>query len=428
MRVPASEATRKRIVELFNGTFEKSDLMREALRLIIEETLEAEVTEGLQRPYYGRDAEAKGYRNGIRTGRLRTAEGIVEYAAPQVTGTDTPWHSEVRAALAGRTEALERLAIEMYARGLSMRDIERTFTSDEGVCVLTKTAASQVAERLWADYQAFATRDLSGLDVLYLFLDGVHERLHLGQPREAVLCAWGITDTGAKVLLGLSPGTKEDTASAKEFLRDLKTRGLKDPVLVATDGAPGLIRAVTEVFPRSLRQRCLAHRLRNLEGKVPEERWREVKAYALAAYQASSPTMATLAREEFVRRFGHELPSATSCFEDDFEACIAQLKLPIAHRRAIRTTNLLERLFGEERRRSKVIPHAFGERPVLKLMYAALIRASQSWRRVVINEFELKQIEELRQELAEAFVTRHAPAVQQAITASPRRLSSKERT
>src|SRR5207249_11635391 len=83
-------------------------------------------------------------------------------------------------------------------------------------------------------------------------------------------------------------------------------------------------------------------------------------------------------KEEFVKRFERELPSATACFLDDFEACIAHLRLPIAHRKVIRTTNLLERLFGEERRRTKVIPHAFGERPVLKLMYAALIRASQT--------------------------------------------------
>jgi putative transposase len=173
---------------------------------------------------------------------------------------------------------------------------------------------------------------------VYLFVDGIAERLHLGQPREAVLAAWGITSQGNKVLLGLLPGTKEDTVSCKEFLRDLKSRGVRDPVLVATDGAPGLIRAVEEVFPRSLRQRCLAHRIPNLEAKVPAELWPEVKGRAHAAYRASSPALARLTRDEFVKRFEAELPSATRCFLDDFEACIAHLRLPIAHRRAIRTT------------------------------------------------------------------------------------------
>lgn len=108
----------------------------------------------------------------------------------------------------------------------------------------------------------------------------------------------------------------------------------------------------------------------------------------MAAYIAASPIFAGFAKEEFVKRFERELPSATACFLDDFEACIAHLRLPITHRRVIRTTNLLERLFGEERRRTKVIPHAFSERAVLKLMFAALIRASQKWRKVVISEFE----------------------------------------
>jgi transposase-like protein len=366
-----------------------------------------------------------GHRNGYRRGKLDTAEGRIEYGVPQVRGTVEPFRSAIREALGTRTEELERLAIEMYARGLSVRDIEAAFTDANGKSLLSKSAVSQITERLWADYQAFAGRDLGEHRLLYVFVDGIAERLHLGQPREAVLAAWGISECGEKVLLGLCPGTKEDTASCREFLRDLKARNLNEPILVATDGAPGVIRAVEEVFPKSLRQRCLAHRVRNLEGKVPAERWREVKAQALAAYTAASPMLARLAKDEFVKRFERELPSATACFLDDFEACIAHLRLPIAHRKAIRTTNLLERLFGEERRRTKVIPHAFGERAVLKLMYAALIRASQTWRRVVISEFELRQIEELRSELDREFKERTTTVVQ---NASHQRIYSKRGT
>lgn len=288
-----------------------------------------------------------------------------------------------------------------------MRDIESAFTDTEGQCVLSRSAASWVAEQLWADYQGFATRSLADIPVLYLFVDGVAERLHLGQPREAILAAWGIAEDGTKHLLGLLPGTKEDTASCRDFLRDLKARGLRNPLAVITDGAPGLIRAVEEVFPKSLRQRCLAHKLRNLQSKVPEERWREIIPAARTIYQASSPALARLAREEFVKTWSRELPSAVACFEDDFEACIAHLRLPIAHRRVTRTTNLLERLFLEERRRTKIIPHAFGERAVLKLMYAAILRASQSWLRIGINDFEQKQLQTLREELEHQFNERN---------------------
>jgi transposase-like protein len=135
--------------------------------------------------------------------------------------------------------------------------------------------------------------------------------------------------------------------------------------------------------------------------------------------------VARLLREEFVTRFERELLSATACFLDDFEAAIAHLRVPIAHRRAVRTTNLLERLFGEERRRTKVIPHAFGARAVLKLMFASLLRASAGWRRVVISEFELRQLEELRNDLDQDFKQRTSASVS---VASRHRIYSKDRT
>jgi putative transposase len=392
----------------------RSGLVRQAARLIVEEALEAEAGEVLGRGYYAHGAAERGYRNGYCVGKLKTAEGAIEFAVPQLSDTAEPFRSQIRQVIRGRSEELERLAVEMYARGLSVRDIEAAFTDEMGRCVLTKMAACELTDRLWADYQSFAGRDLAEFKVLYLFVDGIAERLHLGQPREAVLAAWGITEGGAKVLLGLAPGTKEDTASCRDFLRDLKARNLVDPVLVATDGAPGLIRAVEEVFPRSLRQRCLAHKMRNLEAKVPDEVWRELKGAAYAAYQAGSPKLAQMAKDDFVMHYERDYPSATACFLDDFEACVSYLQLPMAHRRATRTTNLLERLFGEERRRTKIIPHAFGERAVLKLMYAALIRASETWWRVVISEFELKQLEQLREHLNTRHAERTAPAVKRA--------------
>ena len=426
-RVPRSERTRNELKELFagKGGADRSGLIRQAARLIVEEALEAEAGEALGRSYYEHGAQNRGYRNGYRMGKVKSAEGVIEFAVPQVSETAEPFRSEIRQVLRGRTEELERLAVEMYARGLSVRDIEAAFTDETGRCALSKSAASELSERLWADYQAFAGRDLAEFKVLYLFVDGIAERLHLGQPREAVLAAWGIVESGTKVLLGLAPGTKEDTASCRDFLRDLKARNLSDPVLISTDGAPGLIRAVEEVFPKSLRQRCLAHKMRNLEAKVPAEMWRELKGAAYAAYQAGSPKLAAMAKEDFVTQYEAEYPSATKCFLDDFEACVSYLQLPMAHRRATRTTNLLERLFLEERRRTKTIPHAFGERAVLKLMYAALIRASDSWRRVVITEFEVKQLDQLREHLNRSHAERNAPIVK---NASRSRISSTHRT
>jgi transposase-like protein len=161
---------------------------------------------------------------------------------------------------------------------------------------------------------------------------------------------------------------------------------------------------------------------------VPEALWPEFKVRAHACYQAASPVLARLLRDDIAATYGGDLPSAVTCLNDDFEACIAHLCFPLAHRRSIRTTNLLERLFGEERRRTKVIPHAFGERAVLKLMHAALIRAAERWRGLRMTEFEQRQLRAIREELDRAHVVRMAPATQAAVTASPTRFSSNSQT
>src|SRR5437667_3932820 len=404
---------------------ERSELVRLAARLIVEEALEGEASDALGRGY---DARGAAPGAGYRSGRLKTAEGAVEYSAPQIADRAEPFRSRLREIIRGRSEELEALAVEMYARGLSTRDIEALFADEDGRSLLSRTAVSEITERLWAEYEAFASRDLSEFEVIYLFVDGLAERLHLGQPREAVLAAWGVLTDGNKVLLHLAPGTKEDTASCREFFQDLRRRGLPDPLLIVSDGAPGLIRAIEECFPRSARQRCLAHKLRNLQSKVSEDQWPEFKARAIACYQAASPMLARLLRDDIVATYGAALPSALACLQDDFEACIAHLRFPLAHRRAIRTTNLLERLFGEARRRTKVIPHAFGERAVLKLIYAALIRAAERWRGLRMSEFELRQLTAIRNELDRAHAERAAPVARANVTASPAHLSSKNRT
>ena len=313
-RITASERTRERLKSLMEGHGGKADLgsqlVRLAARLIVEEGLEGEAADALGREYYVRGASAgAGYRNGYRMGRLKTARRACEYAAPQISDRAAPFRSRLREIIRGRSEELEALAVEMYARGLSTRDIEALFADEHGQSLLSRTAVSEITQRLWAEYEAFASRDLSEFEVIYLFVDGLAERLHLGQPREAVLAAWGVLADGHKVLLHLAPGSKEDTASCREFFQDLRRRGLPDPLLVVSDGAPGLIRAIEECFPRSARQRCLARKLRNLQSKMPEDQWPEFKARAIACYQAASPALARPLRDDMVATYGAALPS-----------------------------------------------------------------------------------------------------------------------
>ena len=285
---------------------------------------------------------------------------------------------------------------------------------------------SEIGERLWQDCQEFAVRDLGGYDIACLFVDGIAERIRPGQRREPVLAAWGMTREGRKVLLHLMPGSKEDYETVSAFFQDMRGRGLGDPLLAVCDGAPGIIKAIETCFPRSERQRCLFHRMSNLAAKVSrEDAWPEFREQARAAYQAPSRAIARGLAADLVRKWENEFPSAVACFQDDFEACIAHLRMPVRHRKAIRTTNMLERLFGEERRRLKAIPNAWGEKAVLKLMFAAMTRASEKWRPIGVTGFELRQLEQVRKDLDEEYKKANGPLNSPKTEARPSKLSSK---
>jgi transposase-like protein len=242
----------------------RSELVKLATRLILEEALEAETRDALGRDCHERGAEeGRGYRNGHRTGRLKTAEGEIAFSAPQVSGRDEPFRSEIRAHARGRTEALEELAVEMLARGLSVRDIEDAFRADDGRLPLSRTAVSEPGEQLWRDYQEFATRDLGERGIVCLFVNGIAERIRPGRRREPVMAARGFTTTGARVLLHPMAGSREDAGTVGAFagqsihridacsgsLQDMRARGLGDPLLVVPDGAPGVIKAIETCFP-----------------------------------------------------------------------------------------------------------------------------------------------------------------------------------
>jgi len=341
-RLPASQHTREELTALIEGRLStasaKDELVKLATRLIVEEALEGEAGDALGREYYEHGAQpGQGYRNGYRPGRLKTAEGRMEYSAPQIAGRDEPFRSAIREHLKGHTQGLEDLAIEMLARGLSVRDIEDAFKDETGRLLLSKTAVSQLGERLWEDYRAFTQRDLSEYEITYLFVDGIAERLRPGAKREPVLAAWGFTIEGRRVLLHMMAGSKEDAETVTAFFEDMKRRGLNDPLLVTSDGAPGIIKAIEICFPRAARQRCLAHRMRNLAAKVPEDVWPDFKVRAQAAYQAPSRAIARELAVGVDADYSRKYDSAVACFMDDFEACIAHQRFPVTHRRAIRT-------------------------------------------------------------------------------------------
>ena len=407
-KIPPSQQIVQKINELLNQGLNgeedvKTLIMRLGAERLVQEMLEQEVTDYLEREHYQRrrpEQEHRGYRNGYEPGRIRTAEGEIVVQVPQVREAPETYRSRLMQFLRGNSDVLQRLAVEMYARGLSTRDIEDALEEATGDRLLTRTAVSQLSSVLWDEYKAFAKRELAGFEVEYLFLDAVYESLReQGGGKEGVLCAWAICADGRKAMLHLALGNKETYENWLEFLRDMVRRGLRVPILITTDGAPGLIRAVKEVFPKSLRQRCLAHKTRNVLDKVPDSDREEVKAMIRAAYYAPNQEVAKQVAADLLKKYEKLYPSAMNSFQDDWEACIVYMRCPHVHHKRIRTTNLLERSFLEERRRTKVIPRFFTERSCLQLAFAALWRASQRWQGVKMSSLERQQLKLLRREL-----------------------------
>jgi len=404
--IAPSEQVRQRLADFLREGVQTeaaptSTLLQLASRVVLQEALEAEQRDALGRARYQRGSEGR-YRNGYRPGNVEGAEGRVEIAVPQVRGVPG-YRSQLLEFLGAHSEVLEQLVIEMYARGLSTRDIEAAFTDATGHCLLSRSGVSELTDRLWAEYETFCQRDLSEFAVIYLFVDGIYESLRRRRsPQEALLCAWGIAADGRRMLLHLALGNKESYADWLDFLRELVARGLPPPLTMTSDGAPGLLRALAEVFPQSLRLRCWVHKMRNVLDKLPEAARQEVKAWLQAVRDAPTLEAGRQAAAETLARFQGEYPRAMQCLAEDLEASLAHLRVPPAHRRFVRSTNLIERCFVEERRRTKVIPRFFDERSCLKLAFAALQRAAAHWQRVTITELERRQLALLRQELQPA--------------------------
>ncbi len=293
---------------------------------------------------------------------------------------------------------MKRLAVEMYARGLSTRDIEEALRDkSSGKRLLSKDGVSELTKELWEEYERFCERDLSGYDVVYLFADAVFESLRqeVGM-KEAILCCWGITSSGNKVLLHIGLGNKESFESWREFFRHMVRRGLRIPLLVVSDEAPGLIKAVVECFPESRRQRCLFHKLSNIRNKLSQEAIDEVLPQIKSAYYQTDPEIARECAAKIIDAYAGVYPSAVKSFEEDFEACIQHMYFPAGHQKHLTTTNLLERAFVEQKRRTRVIPRFFDEKSCLKLVYATMVRVSRKWRRVKMSEYDLAVLRNLR--------------------------------
>jgi putative transposase len=417
VRVSPTDRIRHYIDELFAADRPLPEILEEVARLgarlLMQAALEAEVTEFLGRDRYQRAAACAdarpGSRNGYREVMVKTTAGPVALSRPKLRGTTEAFASRLFGSYVTKTNALESLVIASFVRGLSVRDVEAALAEALGdQAAVSKSTVSSICGQIKEEYQAWTQRRLDEVRLDYLFLDASFFRMHPGSPAEPVLAAWGITTAGKPAFIGLAPGTGESADAWHGFLTDLKDRGLASPLLIISDGAPGLIAAIEQAYPKALRQRCLIHRARNILAKVPAGMQAEVKDAYWAIFDTDGlktspgPRLAELtdARiSEMAARYSATYPSAMKCLLTDKEGLTAYLRFPAEHHNRVRHSNFIERTFGETRRRVKVIGRLPGETSCLTLVWAVLDRASRGWRGFTMTSDGLRLLQDLRRSL-----------------------------
>jgi len=403
-RVAPSARLEEAIAALLSEGVAEGDRLAEigrlGARLVLQRAVEEEVTEFLARGRYERSPEARGSRNGTRPKRVQTAEGELEIAVPQLRDTAERFVSkvipDVRAVI--RTRPLEALIIGAYVRGLSDRDIE-SLVAEAGLGTVSKSTVSRVCRELRDRYHAFRARPLGEIDLLVLYLDAIYLPTRPSGAKEGVLVAWGYTADGSRVLLDVCLGQRERLEDWLDLGRGLARRGLRAPDLVIGDGAPGLIRAMEELWPDADRQRCTVHRLRNIRAKLPKqpELHERVKAaYWSALDEATSPEDAEMRLRGVVEDLSRHYPSAAACLADDLPALCVHLRYPLHLRKRLRSSNLLERSLEEVRRRTKVIGRFPGEASCLSLCWAVMDLVIAGARGLGLTDLDRQHIARLR--------------------------------
>jgi putative transposase len=357
-------------------------------KMLLEVAMREEVVECLGRCRYERgEGQTVGYRNGKRRRTVQMGAGPIEIEIPKVTGSLLPLRSQVLPAFKRRTAELEEVIAQLYAEGLSTRDFQRALGGFWGESGLSRSSVSRANETLKEAFSAWRKRDLSKEEVVYLFLDGVYLKMHVGNsPAEAVLVAHGITTEGKRVLLGVMLGGRESEDSWKALLLELEGRGLKAPSLAIHDGNQGLIKALRCVWKDVPRQRCIAHKMRNVLDRVPRKHQGRVKRELVKVFYSASLEEAVAQVKVFAEKFGNEFPACCGTLGKDLTDCLTFYRFPQQHWKRLRTSNVIERAFREVRRRTNVVGRFPGEMAALTLIWATLEQDRMKWRGVLMDK------------------------------------------
>jgi putative transposase len=370
------------------------EIARDGARQMLAAALAAEVVAYVDAHVEDRDEDGRRLvvRNGFHEQRkVMTAAGAVDVRAPRVndkridetTGRRMRFSSAILPAWARKSPKVAEVLPLLYLHGLSSGDfapaLEKFLGSGAGLSASTVT-------RLTAQWQdeaaAFNTRSLNDSDYVYCWVDGIHFKVRLEQDKVCLLVMIGVRADGTKELVALADGFRESSESWADLLRGCRRRGMRAPVLAVGDGALGFWKAVRDVFPETVEQRCWWHKMANVLAALPKSAHPSARAALAEIYNAEDKTHALAAVKAFEADFGAKFPKASAKITDDLDVLLAFYDYPAEHWIHLRTTNPIESTFATVRLRTRVTKGP-GSRAAGVAMAFKLIESAQSrWRAV----------------------------------------------
>lgn len=379
---------REEEIEFGADTIEQAmrERVRQTIEMIVEQELEAALGAGRSQ----RVGEVRvGYRHGKRQRQLSTSLGRTEIAMPRARierpdGTTQEWRSATIGRYERRTRRVDEAILGVYVGGTNTRRIKGALSPLLRGAPLSKDAVSRLVARLKQEFESWRARDLAGEDIRYLLMDGWFPKLRLGKQRVVVpvLVTMGVRSDGTRVVLDMQLAGGESSEAWGDVVAGLVKRGVGIPVLAVIDGNGGLHSALQKQWPNIRIQRCTVHKLRNLQSKAPKKMHDElVEDYRRMVYAASKEE-ADKERKAFVRKWKLRCSPVVTSLEEAGDELFTFLNFPESQWRALRTTNALERINLEFRRRTKTQASLPSEDAVLLLLFGLLRSGNIKTRRM----------------------------------------------
>lgn len=378
------------VVEIFQGIQEQPEKLFEMIRTDIRESvghylsemMSVELTHFLGREPYERKQGETNHRNGSY-GKRFTMKGIGQVHLEVPRDRKGEFQTQIIPRSKQYEDELRQDLCLMFLTGVSTRTLSMISQRLIGRKI-SPTQISNANKELIEAVEKWRNRDLSGDSVKYIFVDGVNFEMRIGDSIEnvPVLVAIGVTQSGVKLVLGLQAGDKESASNWREFFKDLKKRGLDagNVRIGIMDGLPGLEKVFKEEFPKAKIQRCQVHVARNVLAKVPQKHKQAVADEMRSIFYASSREKSLELFEQFKFKWQADLPSAVKCLENSLQACLTFFNCPEEEWISLRTTNTIERLNKEFKRRTKPMEIVAGENTCYTLLAFICLKMELHWR------------------------------------------------